>query len=378
MRISARGAMKVSSKAKKLQNFGKKWDVGDKGIVLYPVYWDDETERLELLVAQVWGYKVNDMQALGIKTSFIPSNAPIGDDDMPVGQDITAQFSRLAPAFIAGEKAAKMQQIEAKNWPTAAAQKAAMEKLEADYDTKNNMKARKPVVGKLMLLITTECIYIPMKNDVPDWDNAQLVAQTLSSTKISKLLALIDDPQYAMTKDSRYLEVQYNFTAADGLKSTAGKNDPTGITEAFALRNRFPDSVSKLEDLITQLPTDSDIIANHNYSYAKQDEASLKSLFQAYSIMNCESLDTVPEDYETSVVKSAEVIDKLQILSSLTNVALKEKISAELAESANAPTPAPVPTEVPVSTGAPTAAELLNKPALADDEFSDTLNDVAL
>lgn len=382
MRVSARGAMKVQSKRKKLQNFGKKWDVGDKGIVFYPVFWDDEAERLELLVASVWGYKVNDMKELGIKTSFIPSNAPLGEDGTPVGQDITAQFSRLAPAFIAGEKEAKSKQLEAKNWPTMAAQKTAMEKLEAEYDAKNNMKARKAVIGKLTLLITTECIYVPMKNDQPDWENAQLVAQTLSNAKITKLCTIMEDSQYGMNKDSKFLEVQYNFTAADGLKATAGKNDPTGVTEAFALRNRFPDAAGKLEELLSQLPADSEIIGNHNYSYAKQDEATLRSLFQAYAIMNSESLDTVPENQEESVIRSAALIDSLQILKSMKNVELRDKITAKLAEEAGAEGATSASNDVaPVSTaanGAPTAASLIGNNSLADDDFADSLNEVAL
>lgn len=384
MRMSARGAAKVASKARKLSNFGKCWEVGDKGIVLYPIYWDDETQRMELLVCSEWGYRVNDMDSLGIKATFIPSNAEINDDGVPVVPDIASQFSKLAPAFIAGEKAAEERKLEQKAWPTASAQKTAMENLEKLYDTKNNPNAKKAVIGKLCLLITTECVYIPIKNEKPDWDNARLVAQSLSSSKINKLMSIMDDKMYNINKETPYLEVQYNFTAADGNKSTAGKNDPVGLTGDYLLENRFPDDVAKLNNLATQLPQDSDIIKNHNYSYLHFPEAQLKSIFQAYCITKSENLDTVPEDWEDTVVNSSKFMDELSLVKALNNADLKQKITDRLAEEVGAaptlltpndtvPTPGVDAEEsVPAANGAaPKVQDLMGNPNFGGDELSD-------
>ena len=391
MKVSARGAQKVSSKVRKLKNFGNAWDVGDKVICLYPVYYDEDTDQVELLVGMEWGYKVNDMQALGLKASFIPSNAEINEDGVPVVPDITSQFSRLAPAFIAGEKAAKERAIEAKPWPSSAAQKQALEKLADQYDTKNNPDARKPVIARLSLLITTECVVVPLKDDKPDWDKANVFAQTLSNTKIKKLLAIMEDAQYGVNKDSTYVEVQYNFVAADGKKSTAGRNDPIGVTDQFALRNRFVSDVDKrkLLELVTQLPEDSDVIRNHNYAYRHIDEAKLRSVFQSYAISESGNLDTVPEDQENMVIKSAQLIKDLSILSALANAELKQKVTDELAKITESKPVAetmqepaddslPVPPPVTMPTSAPSIMDLMNNPARADDALSDELANVDL
>ena len=382
MRMSARGAAKVASKARKLSNFGKCWNVGDKGIVLYPIYWDDETESVELLVSAEWGYRVNSMDKLGIKATFIPSNAEINEDGVPVVPDITSQFSKIAPAFIAGEKAAAELKLEQKSWPSAAAQKAAMESLEKEYDTKNNPDAKKAVIGKLCYLITTECIYIPMKDDKPDWENARLVAQSLSSAKLNKLCTIIGDKMYGIGKDNKYLEVQYNFTAADGKKSTAGKNDPVGISAGMHLSERFPDDVSKLNALADQLPTDSDVIKNHNYSFMHFPEAQLKSVFQAYCVLNSENLDSVPEDWQDTVVKSAKFIDELSFTNNISNESLRKSILERLEEeNADAPTlltqndPVPSvaePTAPTAPSKAPTLNDLLNGTDLGADDLADT------
>ena len=375
MRMSARGAMHVGSKAKKLQNFGKAWKVGDKGIVLYPIYHDKETDTMELLVAMEWGYKVADMKALGLPATFIPSNAEIGEDGTPVVPDVTAQFARLCPAFIAGEKAQRVAALEAKPWPTQQALKSAMEQLENEYDAKNNMKARKPIIGRLSLYISTEVIYIPIVGDKPKWDDARLYSQSLSNDRIQKLYTIINDPKYGVTKDSKFLEVQYDFVAADNEKATAGKCQPVGQTDEFKLANRFPDDKGRFDQLVAQLPEDSDIIKNHNFSYRHFDEAKLKAAFSNYAILNSESLDSVPEDMVDLVVKSASIIRDLSIDKAIQNSAITTKLEEALAQLK--PAEAPVPT-TPLAAGAPTITELMNNPARADDSDAEDLNDVDL
>ena len=377
MRMSARGAVKVASKAKKLRNLSKAWEVGDKAIVLYPIYFDAETGEKELLVAAEWGYTVNDFKGLGLNATFIPSNAEIGDDGTPVAPDVTAQFARLAPAFIAGEKEAKTEALIKKPWPTTAAQKQAMTELEHQYDTKNNPSAKKPVVSRLQMHISTEVVYIPMKDEKPDWDKAAVYSQKMTADRIDKLYKIIKDKMYDVKDTDTYLEVQYDFVAADNNKSTAGRAAPVGLTPEYKMVNRFPDDINKLEALVSQLPTDSDIIKNHNYSYKKFSEAQLKAAFSQYSIMNCESLDTVPADYTDNVVNSAKLIKELSLFSALKNEELKEAITEQLnsveEEAANG-NGAPTFQELTNPTNATdnaTASALVNNPAFADEDLSD-------
>lgn len=375
MRMSARGAVAVASKAKKLRGFGKAWKVGDKGIVLYPLFCNEDTKEADLLVAACWGYKVNDMNALGVKASFIPSNAEINDDGEPVVPDVTSQFSRLAPAFIAGEKERRTRALDAKPWPTVAAHKAASEQLENEFDAKNNPKAKKSVISRLQLYISTEVIYVPIVNEKPDWANAALYSQSLSNDRISKLYAIMNDSKYNVTADSRYLEVQYDFVAADGEKSTAGRCQPVGVTPEYSLKSRYPDDVAKLDQLISQLPEDSKIIMNHNYSYRKISESTLRAAYSAYAVMHSEELDTLPDDAKEQAAKSARIIQELSILPMIKDEALVKSINEELAK--EAPVAAPVKPAA-VADGAPKITDLMNNPARAADEDQEELDDVNL
>lgn len=381
MRLTGRGAMKVASKARKLQNFGKAWKVGDKGIVLYPIFKDPATGLTELLVACVWGYRVNDVKTLGVGASFIPSTVEISDDGKPVTPDLPYQFSFLASAFITGEKNAREKALEAKPWPSNSAYKSALEALNAEYDTKNNTKARKPIISRLQLYISTECIYVPMVNDKPDWDNAQVYAQTLSNERIAKLMNLIDEPKFAVDANEGYLEVQYDFVAADNEKSTAGRVAPVGVTPEYRLKNRFPDDEARLNQLVSLLPKDSDIISNHNYSYSKVDMTKLKNALTNYSILNSENLDAVGKDDIESLARSADLIKELSIFEALKNDEIKTRITEELEKNKSeieAIAPNYAAAQEAANETPPTLQGLMNSEFRADDAESEDLNDVSL
>lgn len=383
MKLTASAMVKQASKAKKLQNFGKAWKVGDKGICFYPVTFDEESGSPDLLVAGEWGYSVNDMTELGIKASFIPSNAEIDNDGVPVIPDITSQFARIANAFLEGEKEQEIAKLKAKTWPNEASLQAAMAKVTAQYD-KQNLKGKKPVISRLKLLITTECVYVPLENDKPQWDKARLYAQSLSTDRIDKIRAIIKDKMYGVTNDSKWVEVQYNFVASDNEKSTAGKVAPAGITPEYSLFARFPESESQLKAILGQLPEDSDIIMHHNYSYRHIDETVLKRAFSSYAITKSEALDFLPEDTEEAVIKSARLIRDLEIVGSLQPGAFKGKIEAKLAElDALEPEvkPAVKPAdEASLNKAAPSVETLLHNPLLADadDAAKADLSDVEL
>ena len=381
MRLSAREAQRISSKARKLQNFGRAWNVGDKGIVLYPIFKDEETGVVDLLVSKVWGYKVNDVKALGVGASFIPSTVEIDDNGKPVTPDLPYQFSFLAGSFVAGEKNARIAAIDAKPWPSNSAYKAALDALNDEYDVKNNPKARKPIISRLQLYISTEVVYIPIVNEKPDWDNAGLYAYALSKDRITKLLAILDDPQYAVDVNEGYMEIQYNFVAADNEKSTAGRTAPIGVVPEYRLKNRFPDDVKKLAERVSMLPEDSDIIANHNYSYSKVDPIKLKNALSNYSMMNSECLDSVAEDEYGSLMKSAALIKELSVFNALKNDKLKDELDKAIAEAG--PTIADIApnyaaAQAAVDPSVPPTIQALSNPALASDSDIDDLNDVSL
>lgn len=379
MRISAKGALAAASKAKKLPGFGKAWNVNDKGIVFYPIYKDPDTGELELLVGSVWGYKVNDMNALGLKASFIPTNAEINENGEPDVPDVAFQFSKLASAFITGEKEKREQEINSKPWPTAAAQRSALGQLDHDYDTKNNMKARRPVISRLSLYISTEVLYVPMKDNKPMWDDAKLYSQTLSNERILKLYTIMNDKQYAVGPDDKYLEVMYNFTAADGEKSTAGRAQPIGQTPEYRLRVQFAEDAAKLDRLLAQLPDTSEIIENHNYSYRRIPESTLRSAFSSYSIMNSDNLNYLKEDGIDQVARAAKLIEELSLKPSINSPELLNRINEELAKE---PADAPIMPTAAVEDGskatAPTMDQLMNNPSRADAGDQEDLNDVSL
>lgn len=375
MRTSARGLVKTASKAKKLQNFGKAWQVGDKGIAFYPIYKNEETGEMELLAAGAWGYRVNDMKALGLKASFIPSLSEIDENGRPVVQDIVSQFSRLAPVFIAGEKESRVRVLESKNWPNQAALKSALEKLDAEYDTANSLEAKRAVIGRLSLYISTEVLYVPIVNDVPQWQNARVYSQTLSNERISKLMAIIDDKQYGVQETDTCVEVQYDFIASDNKKATAGKAAPVGVTDAYKLKNRFPDKAEDLKRLIAELPDSTEVIENHNYSFNRISEADLKRAFTSYALFNSQYLDTIPEDREEQAVACAQIISDLEIMDSLSNQEFKDKLLEQLkdSESVTQPVIQQMQDSVPMPTEAPTLQGLMNNPNRASEADIDAL-----
>lgn len=381
MRITARGAMQTRADSQKLVGFGQMWQPGDQGTAYYPVITDEKTGKLDLLVGCIWGHPA-DPKALGLKTIFIPSLTDMDESGVPVGTpDITYQFAKIAKAFIDGEKQSKIDKAMSKNWPTEAARKAALDEIENEFDTKNNMKAKKPVVGKVKLLITTEVLYVPIENDVPQPDKARVVTQSLSDERIRKLIALLDDSKYAPGEGEDYLEVQYNFPATD--KAQAGKADPVGQVPEYRLKVKFPEQWKSIESQLELLPKNSETIARRNFSYRKFDEKKIKNALTTYSIMQSEYLEKLHEDDTERLIKNAEIMDTLSIPESLADCPLKEQLNAEIERirneraAAGVEAPAEETHEEPSFTGAPTLNDMLQNENRASDEFVDGI-DVSL
>lgn len=376
MRMTATGAMKTREDARKLGGFGQMWKPGDQITVYYPLV-RDESGKLDLLVGGCWGHPADPKQ-LGLKTIFIPSLTDIDESGVPVGKpDITYQFARIAKAFVEGEKQQKVDKCMAKSWPSEAARKSALEAIDAEFDTQNNAEAKKAVVGKLTLLITTECVVVPIKNDEPMPAEARLVTQSLSNDKIRKLLAILNDKKYAPSDDKPYLEVQYTFPAKDK-KAEAGKVDPVGQTPEYRLESRYPDHFKTIESLLIGLPESSETIERRNFSYRKFEEKQIMQALTTYSIMQSEFLDSLSDEEDIErLAKSAATLDALSITKSLANEQLKMKITEELDKIKTAHPEdlvALVDREEPTfSTGAPSIEALMTNPNRADDSLAEGL-----
>lgn len=337
MRMSARGAIKTKAESKKTNGFGKKWNPGDTGRVLYPFFKDEETGEWELLVAMVRGHKA-DPKALSVKTTFIPSLSQFDEDGNIIGAgDFAYQFSRVARCFVEGQREAEMAKARAKEGLGEAARRELMNSIDEKYDTKNNINAIKPVISPLTYTIATECIYVPISNNEPSVDDAELVSQTLSDTRIRELYAIASNPDTApvyLEGDSgiAYLEVQYSFPT--GKKSDAGKTSPTGLTPEYRLIQKFPQAYKAIKPVIQTLPELSETIIKRNWSFQKISEQAVKQACLNYAIMQTEYIDALNTEYNedmiTRIEKNASIFEELQLIPNIKNQTILEKINAAL------------------------------------------------
>ena len=165
MRITAKGAQKTRDESRKLPMYSKQWLPGDTLRVFYPIDWEDG--HPEIVAGAVWGHSVSDIKGLGLKTAFIPSLTDFDENAQPIGKpDITYQFSQIARVFVDGQKAIEEAEIMQKNWPTESARKEALKAHEEKFDAKNNMKAVKPIIGKVQYYISTEVCCIKYVNNM--------------------------------------------------------------------------------------------------------------------------------------------------------------------------------------------------------------------
>lgn len=377
MKLTASGALKQREDSMKLGGFSKMWKVGDQGIVYYPVIRDEETGRLDLLVAAVWGHPV-DMQQLGLKVTFIPTHSEINDRGEPVTPDITYQFSRIARLFTEGEKEERKQRVMAKDWTgqPPAAQAKALQDIEDEYDTKTNMKAKKAAVQRLTLLITTECLYVPVENDVPQPDKARLVSQSLSNDRIAKLLALLNNSMFKPNYDAgeNWLEVSYTFTSSRNDKGEAGRADPQGISSEMKLSRRYPEAFNAIQGRLSGLPKDSSTIERRNYSYREVSEGAIKQALSTFCVVNQDNLSYLTEEGEEILVKNASVVDTLRI--KVQKPELREMIDSAIAEMATENTDSGTPNlDSYVAGGAPTIESLMNHQARPDDNTANEADD---
>lgn len=365
MRMGASGAMQTRADAKTLGGFGQMWEPGSQGTVFYPIFYNEETNSYDLLVGAIWGHSCSP--ELGLKAIFIPSLTDVDESGVPIGKpDVTYQFSRIAKSFIDGEKELKLQKIAEKPWPSKEAERQAIQGVEDEFDSQKNPKAKKPVIGKLSYLITTEVVYVPIENDIPQTDKARLVTQSLSDERIRKLLTILTSEKYKPAEGEEWLEVQFSFPA--GSKMQAGRTDPVGQVAEWRMKNKYPEQFKAIESLLQQLPKSYETISRRNYSYRKISETAILNALTTYSVMNAEFLEQLNEDMTEQLVKNAEIMDRLSITNSIKNEELRKKIQDELAEIHKEPMNEPKSAE-PSFSDAPTIDDMLQTMNKANEEM---------
>lgn len=352
MRLGATSALKTKDSGKRLQNFSKTWVPGMTLRVFYPIYWDDEVMAPQLLVGAIYGHKVNDMQALGLKTTFIPSLCQIDENGDPIGEpDLTYQFSMIAPLFIQGRKTKEVNACNRKPWPDENMHRSALADIEHKYDTKNNLKAVKPVIGKLDYLITTEAVVVPVVDGKPEVDKVQTVSQPLNGTKITTIDAILRDKKYGVTPEDTFIEVEYKFPV-DTEKSTSGqKATLSGITPEYKLCNTYPDLFAQIKSRFPMIATDSDLITRRAVKMV--DENRIKQAISTYSIMQSDDFSELSDEYADKLCKSTELVHSLGLYQTLPEGTLKAKLAEALAKrTVNATVPESVNPTIPDTSNA--------------------------
>lgn len=342
---------RISNSMSKLRFFSKAWNTGDQATVYYPFKWypsgDGTSGSFEMLLAAYLGHRVSDMKILG--TTFLRSLAEITMDGEVIGNgDLAYQFSQLAPLLVTAAKEQELAALNKKDWSVVgqSAFATARQQVEQKYDSKNNPKAIKPLLGRLSVYMLTEVLYVQMDTSTngPNMgDNGRDTStgryiQQMSQERHTKLRKLANDPTYGIIaqnpglvpneKDVYFLEVLYNFTSANNVKTEAGRADPQGISQQLKLSNRFPDKEKQIQEHLNHLPTDSDAISGHTWGLAPMDEDTLRKKLQAYMFNYTDSLGCLPSEDQDRLVKCAVVIDHLRIAP--TDPELKERIEGAL------------------------------------------------
>lgn len=327
----------IASAGHKRSTFGRAWEVGDQGTVFYPFRYvnTDNGGVFRLHTAAFFGHDVSDMKVLG--TTFLRSNSVIDEHFNVIGNgDLAYQFSRLAPLLIEAEKEKALAEVKARDWSMLgeSAYMAARKQVEDQYDTKENMQAKRPIIGKLRLKFVTECVYVNMdvntsKPNMKSENKTGLYIQEARDGRRAKLNALANDVNMGIIAQHSdpatgkifepvegeiyFLEVIYNFTSAKNSKAEAGRSDPQGVARSITLKMRDPDCAKAIDALLEQVPKESGDIAAHTYGLAPVEDEALRKKLQNVLFSATPYLKYLGAESKDKVVASAELFDYLRI-----------------------------------------------------------------
>lgn len=340
---SARKAQKTRSESKHIMNYSKCWNPGDTIRGFVPIY-KDEDDTWQIAVGDIWGHKVGDFKTLGLKTTFIPSLTEFDEETgFPVGTpDVTYQFSKIAPIFVQGMKRNKIAQCEAKKWPNEDLKKEQLKEIEAEFDTKNNLKAIKPIISKASYFISTECLSLKLVNDQPKVDTIGCYSLPLSDQTITELYTILETTKYAPEDGDEFLEFEITYpTETDKQKSSRGAHY-NGVTSEYRLKTQFPEAYKLVAAQFPLVARDRESIVRR--CTTKINEAKIRNALTQYSILYSENLDIASEQDVEILVKNAPIIKELGVLSSMSETSIIEKIEAELRRlEVETPVPAAMP-----------------------------------
>lgn len=331
-----RQVLKLSSSLQKCKNFGKAWEVGDQGTVFYPFkWWPDESlpsgGTFEPHMSAYFGHPVSDMKVLG--TTFLRSLSRIDENGQVIGDgDLAYQFSKIAGLLVNAEKERDLAELNKKDWSVLGqtAYQTARTKVEEKYNTKENMNAKKALIGRLTVLKLTEVVYVAMdpNSGTPIFDDQRkqktgTYVQTLSDNRLSKLRALANDINCGILAQNPgltpvegevyFLEVLYNFTSAKNSKAEAGRVDPQGVAQSVTIVARNPQLKSKLDEWLQRVPKDPDGISAHTYNMAPMPDEVLKAKLQAVMLESTSALPFLTPEDKDRLVKNAQLLDYLRI-----------------------------------------------------------------
>jgi len=381
--LSARGAQKKKDESKKLQMYSKQWLPGDTMRVFVPIFWQDG--KPEIAVGAVWGHNVSDIKGLGLHTAFIPSTTEFDENATPIGiPDITYQFSQIARIFVNGAKAIEENNITKKPWPNEASRKEALKALEEKYDTKNNRKAVKPIIGRANFLIFTEVLSIKLTNDIPNPETIALSSMPLSNQTINRLYAILDDPKYTPEEGDEFLEIEWKYPVNADKTESARQATPSGLSREYVFKTQFPEIYPTVAAQFGAVMRSADTIVRR--ATRSIDPSKVRAALTQYAILNSEYVDAIIEEDEELLLKHVDLVQELDMTRAISNTDLVEKIQKAIVEmevkrpniSASIPTPATEPVsstvaEQPVAAtmpdplapveGAPTMQSIMSEAA---------------
>lgn len=375
------GALNTARQAtKKLAMFSKQWSPGDTLRVFYKVF-KLEDASWEILAGSCWGYKVNDIKGLGLKTSFIPALCQFDADGNPVGNpDVLWRFSRLAPSFVKGRYAAEIDAITKKQGITDAMRRDLIRDIDAKYDTQNNMEAERPIISRNVPLIVIEAICVPMKDGVPTFETLVPVMQPASDTIARRLATILDKAEFQPEDGDDWIEIEYAFPMVTRKAEAGLKVTPTGVVSQDRIKNKFPDKWNLIKAAMAQMSNDSEMIIKRSTS-AVSEGRIITALSKYITLHNTDLENCALDDDNLDQLKNnIGLVHELNLDSVITDPRVKQILNEAItdinvdatdipaADTSATPTPVTgmeVPTSEVISAvaNAPTITDLLNEQA---------------
>lgn len=273
--ITGDEALRTRQDSQFLQSFSKMYNSGMTAVVLYKIVANERLRKNSLVVGACWGHKI-DFTKIPLNRSFIKTNSVLNEENKPVTADAMLQFSRVAPAYLDGEKAYKTRLEMTSGQPQPIIDK----KLK---DIEEEFEKASPAVGKLTYLITTECIFIPLDDSgKPKVDEARLCTQELSNKKLEEISKVINDRRVIINVEEGYAEVQYAFGNTKD-KKIDGQVAPTGQPSGYTLAEMYPDEWEQLKPMLDRLPEDSDQIMARNRAFDTVDEEEIVAAISSFA-----------------------------------------------------------------------------------------------